>query len=261
MSAKLAPAHLGNDDITNSTSKWLWSHHQMSAWEPPICSLKQSPCPYMVIAGLPPWDWFCLFALYLSVPPPPHPPVFRTSAHRLSQPPAPPPVSPIPGDELMHMNGCPLIDSLCHTQCLVMCHQSTLTGRFLVNYLLMVYGRRRDAGAPPPAHRGVITAPFPFTHTSLLPVPYVRGTYTLASTRTHFLYYPCRPQFPSQSVQAPTAAIKYLSWIHERSSLKSMGFIILHLTKDKVNNRLELLSFLSLLPYRSCWFSCKNCAF
>ncbi|MEQ2229648.1 hypothetical protein ILYODFUR_020931 [Ilyodon furcidens] len=57
----------------------------------------------------------------VSIMPPSRPP-FRTSTHRLAPPPAPPPAFPIPGDELMHMNGCPLIDSLCHSPCLVICH-------------------------------------------------------------------------------------------------------------------------------------------
>ena len=48
------------DDVTAPPSKLLWRHCQLRVQGPPICSLKQSPCPYMVIPGLPGWGWFCV---------------------------------------------------------------------------------------------------------------------------------------------------------------------------------------------------------
>lgn len=104
-------------------------------------------------------EWFCLRCTSL------HPPTW-THTKYLPQPILPP---------SLEMTWCTWMDASWlrwhhHAQGHVICHQFALTGRFLVNYLSMVGGRRWVEQAPPSTHMGVITAPFLYTHTHFPPL-------------------------------------------------------------------------------------------
>lgn len=165
-----------------------------------------------------------LFALH--IPPSPH-----LNSHKI------PPstnVSPIPGDELVHMNGCLLIEVT--PPCSGPCNMPPVHSDGQI-FWLIIYQWRVGGGESsrllPPLTWGVITTPFlsTHTHTFLLSGPYAFGTLT----HPPLLYYPCRPQFPSQSTEAFTLIIKYLSWIHEKELLEINGahYFVLNKRQNK----------------------------